>query len=418
MLPEGATSTQEQMTIDERYKYLRLMQPRYFKADRQARSALLDEMEQVTRLHRKSLVRLPGSDLTRKPRRKQRSRTYGPEVDDASRVIAESMDYICAERLTPNLVWLAEHLAAHDELRITPQLLTKLDAISISTVGRSLSRIRQDEPRLPRKGPESANRVARQIPTTRIAWNETQPGRLEVDLVHHCGTSTDGEYAHTLQMVDVATGWSERVAVLGRSFLVMSDALRYTRQRLPFPILELHTDDGAEFLNRHLLRFWKDDVPHLDLSRSRPYCKNDDRFVEQKNDTLVRAYFGTDRLDSVAQVLATNELYEEMWLYYNFFQPVMRLADKVVVSENGRTTRVKRVFDDARTPFDRLCATHAIPPHQRATLQAWRQEINPRALRRKIYAAIQQLFELPGAVPGQTENVYDTLFFPEAYDLD
>ncbi len=157
-------STQEQMTIDERYKYLRLMQRRYFKADRQARGALLDKMEQVTGLHRKSLVRLLGSDLTRKPRCKQRGRTYGPEVDDALRVIAESMDHLCAERPTPNLVWLAKHLAAHDELVTIPELLAKLEALSISAVGR----IRQDEPRLPRKGPESANRVARQIPMTRI----------------------------------------------------------------------------------------------------------------------------------------------------------------------------------------------------------------------------------------------------------
>ncbi len=235
--------------------------------------------------------------------------------------------------------------------------------------------------------------------------------------MHHCGRSTEGEHAHTLQMIDVATDQSERVAVLGRSYLVMRDTFRYTRQCLPFPILELHTDNGAEFLNQHLLRFWQDDIPHLALSRSRPYCKNDNRFVEQKNDTLVCAYFGNDRLDAVAQVLAMNEIYEQMRLYYNLFQPVMRLADKVVVSENGRITRVKRVFDDARSPFDRLCATNAIPPDQRAALEAWRQAINPRALRRKIYAAIQQLFKLPGVVPGQTENVYDTLLLPEAYDL-
>ena len=411
-------STQEQMSIDERYKYLRLMQSRYLKADRPTRSALLDEMEQVTGLHRKSLIRLLGGDLTRQPRRKQRSRTYGPEVDDALRVIAESMDYICAERLTPNLVWLAQHLAAHGELRITAGLLTQLDEISVSTVGRILRRLQQDEPRLPRKGPESANRVARQIPMTRIPWNEAQPGHLEVDLVHHGGPSAQGEYVHTLQMIDVATGWSERVAVLGRSYLVLSDAFRYIRQRLPFAMLELHSDNGTEFLNQHLLRFWKEEVPEISLTRSRPYQKNDNRFVEQKNDTLVRAYFGHDRLDSVAQVLAMNQIYEQMWLYYNFFQPVMRLADKVVVAENGRPTRVKRVFDDARTPFDRLCATDAIPPDQRAILTAWRQEINPRALRREIYAAIQQLFQLPGAVPGQSENVYDSLFFPEAYALD
>jgi len=113
-----------------------------------------------------------------------------------------------------------------------------------------------------------------------------------------------------------------------------------------------------------------------------------------------------------------NQIYEQMWLYYNFFQPVMRLADKVIVAENGRTTRVKRVFDDARTPFDRLCATDAIPPDQRAVLEAWRQEINPRTLRRNIDAAIQELFQLPGAVPGQSENGYDSLFFPEDYALD
>lgn len=358
-------------------------------------------MEQITQLHRKSLIRLLGGDLTRKKRRKQRSRTYGAEVDDALRVIAESMDYICAERLTPNLVWLAEQLAAHDELRTTPELLAQLDAISISTVGRILRRIRQDEPRLPRKGPQSANRVAREIPMTRIAWNETQPGRMEIDLVHHCGPSTEGEYVHTLQMLDVATGWSERVAVLGRSYLVMQDAFRYIRRRIPFVLLELHSDNGSEFLNQHIVRFWQDEVSHLDLSRSRPYCKNDNRFVEQKNDTLVRAYFGTDRLDSVAQVLAMNAIYEDMGPYYNLFQPVMRLADKVVVAEDGGPTRVKRVFDEARTPFDRLCATDAISAERRAELEAVRQQTNPRALRRQIYDAIQGLFDLTrGRSPG------------------
>jgi len=117
----------------------------------------------------------------------------------------------------------------------------------------------------------SANRVARQIPMTRIPWNEAQPGHLEIDLVHHCGPNAQGEYVHTLQMIDVATGWSERVAVLGRSYLVMSDAFRYIRQRLPFAMLELHSDNGTEFLNQHLLRFWKEEVPELYLTRSRPY---------------------------------------------------------------------------------------------------------------------------------------------------
>ena len=146
-------SIEDRMTIDERRKYLRKMQERYLQANRKERSHLLDEMETVTELHRKSLIRLMKSSLVRQPRRRQRSRTYGPEVDDALRVITESTDHICAERLTPNLSWLAKHLAAHEELTLTPQLLEQLDGISVSTVARILTRLRQDEPRLPRRGP-------------------------------------------------------------------------------------------------------------------------------------------------------------------------------------------------------------------------------------------------------------------------
>ena len=206
-------STEEQMTIDERYKYLRRMQPRYRQASRSAREGLLDEMEQVTALHRKSLTRLMNGSLERKVRTTPRSRTYGPEVDDALRVITRSFDYICAERLTPNLVWMTTHLATHGELVAPASLLAQLGQISVSTVGRIVARIRQDEPRLPRKGPESANRLTRDIPMLRIPWDEQAPGHFEVDPVHHCGASSAGEYVHTLQMIDVATGWSERVAV-------------------------------------------------------------------------------------------------------------------------------------------------------------------------------------------------------------
>lgn len=145
-------SKEEKMTIDERRKYLRKMQKRYRKANRKEKGQLLDEMEQVVELRRKYLIALMKGDLKRKRRSKQRGRTYGPEVDDALRVMHESFDYICAERLTPNLVWMAKHLAQHGEMEVTEALLEKLGRISVSTVGRSLGRIRQDEPRLPRQG--------------------------------------------------------------------------------------------------------------------------------------------------------------------------------------------------------------------------------------------------------------------------
>jgi hypothetical protein len=402
-------SIEDKMTIDERRKYLRKMQERYLQASRKERGQLLDEMEAVTELHRKSLIRLMKGSLARQPRRRQRSRSYGPEVDDALRVIAESTDYICAERLTPNLVWLATHLAAHGELTVSAQLLEQLGRISVSTVERILTRLRQDKPRLPRRGPKRTNNLLRDVPMKRIPWQEQEPGHFEVDLVHHCGPSASGEYVHTIQMIDVATAWSERIAVLGRSYLVMEDGFSRILARLPFSVQELHPDNGSEFFNNHMLRFWHGLKPKPQLSRSRPYHKNDNRFVEQKNATLVRAYLGYDRLDTVAQTLAVNQLYDKMWVYYNLFQPVMRLSEKTSIREEAQPSRIKRRFDEAATPFDRLCATKAISPEQKERLEALRDQTNPRQLRQQIYDLIDYIASLPGAVLGVTEDVHRTL---------
>jgi hypothetical protein len=402
-------SIEDRMTIDERRKYLRTMQKRYVQADRKEKGQLLDEMQAVTEQHRKSLIRSMNGRLERQPRRRQRGRTYGPEVDDALRVVAESLDYICPERLTPNLPWLTEHLAAHGELAASPQLLAQLERMSVSTVGRILTRVRQDEFRLPRPGPRRSSYLTRDVPMKRIPWHEQVPGHFEVDLVHHCGPSASAEYVCTLQMVDVATAWSERVAVLGRSYLVMQDGFRRILVRLPFPVCEIHPDNGSEFFNHHMRRFWNAFDAEIQLSRSRPYQKNDNRFVEQKNSTLVRAYLGYDRLDTVAQTLAANQLYDKMWLYYNLFQPVMRLTEKTWVRKEGQPSGLKRRYDEARTPFDRLCETTAISQKQRECLQALRDQTNPRQLRREIYDLIDSLFSLPGAAQGVTEDVRLTL---------
>jgi hypothetical protein len=381
------------------------------KANRKERSQLLDEMEAVTELHRKSLVRLINGDLERVPRRRQRDRAYGPDVDDALRVIAESVDYICPERLTPNLTWLAEHLARHRELELSPSLLMSLDRISVSTVQRTMARIRQDQPRLPRKRPRAVNSVTRDVPMRRIPWYEQQPGRFEIDLVHQCGPTASGEYICTIQMIDVATGWSERRAILGRSFLVVRDAFLCILSRLPFPVLEIHPDNGSEFFNHHMRAFWKDTLGSFELSRSRPHRKNDNRFVEQKNSTLVRAYLGYERLDTVDQTIALNNTYDKMWLYYNFFQPVMRLKEKILVPQQGQPMSVRRRYDQARTPFDRLCATTAIPEDRKRQLIVLRERTNPRQLRTEIQDLITELFALPNAEPGSTQNVYHTLTY-------
>jgi hypothetical protein len=402
----------DKMTIDERRKYLRIMQKRYTRASHRDRSLLLDEMEHVTALDRKTLLRAMRADLERRPRRKERGRKYGAQVDDTLRIIAETLDYIAAERLTPNLVWMANHLAKHGELQVSAELLEQLEHINVSTVRRILQRLGQDQPRLPRpKGPRTRTAL-HEIPMKRIPWDEPMPGHFETDLVHHCGPSTTGDYVHTLQMIDVKTGWSERVAILGRSYRVMEDAFRHILKRLPFPVLEIHPDNGSEFFSAHLLRFWKDAIQGLELSRSHPFRKNDNRFVEQKNDTLVRAYLGHDRLDSVAQTKALNTLYEKLWLFYNLFQPVMRLQEKTFVRVEGQPTQVKRRFDVARTPFERLCATKTLTPERERQLCDLRDQTNPRHLRQEILALRDCIFELPNAIPGISEHVFDTLTEP------
>jgi len=409
---EGTMPTQDKMTIDERLKYLRIQHPRYQKAKRQERTRLLDEMERVIGLDRKTIIRHMGhkrKDLVRKPRRKQRGRTYGHEVDDALRVILDSYGYLCAERLTPNLVWMATHLARHGEMTVSDALLGKLASISISSVQRILNRIGQDVPRLPRKAPRPANLASRDVPMKRIPWDEQEPGHFETDLVHHSGPSASGEYIHTLQMIDVATGWSERVALLGRSYVAMRGAFTTILDRVPFPVLEVHPDNGVEFFNAHLRHFWGQAAAHIQLSRSHPYKKNDNRFVEQKNKTLVRSYLGYDRFDSVAQVRAINELYEKLWLYDNFFQPVLRLKEKMYIPSEGGHSRVNRKFAQAKTPFDRLCDTQVVPQEVLEQLRRLRDQTNPRQLRQEIHDLLAYLFALPCTAPDTVADVYETL---------
>jgi len=193
----------------------------------------------------------------------------------------------------------------------------------------------------------------------------------------------------------VATGWSERVAVMGRGQSAMEVGFRRIVERLPFPIRELHPDNGSEFFNQHLVRFWKDKVVGVHLSRSRPYQKNDNRMVEQKNDTLVRQYVGHQRLDSPEQVAALNALYEQMWLYYNLFQPVLHLCEKTVVDG-----KVHRKWDQAKTPYERLLTSKMLGPEQQVRLQHLYEQTNPLALRQEIYQHLTGLWDMPSAESG------------------
>jgi hypothetical protein len=152
-------------------------------------------------------------------------------------VVWESLDYVCAERLTPALLYTAQQLARWEELALTPEVEAALGAISRATVQRLLRRFQQDTPKLPRRKPQPPNHLSREVPMGRLSWETEVPGSFETDLVHHCGSVAAGEYIHTLQLVDIATGWSERVAVMGRGQEAMVRGFRRVQERLPFPII-------------------------------------------------------------------------------------------------------------------------------------------------------------------------------------
>jgi hypothetical protein len=188
--------------------------------------------------------------------------------------------------------------------------------------------------------------------------------------------SSHGEYVHTLQMIDVASGWSERVALLGRSYRVMEAGFRRILARLPFPILGLHPDNGSEFFNQHMARFWAA-YPEIEISRSRPYHKNDNRFVEQKNSSLVRYYVGDIRLDTVAQTQALERLYQQLWLFNNCFQPSLRLSSKETLpATDDHPGRIRRSYT-ARTPWQRICEADVLDPEQHDLLQAAHRHHQP-----------------------------------------
>ncbi|HQH37484.1 MAG TPA: integrase [Anaerolineae bacterium] len=403
------------MSIDERYQYLSRMQSRYQQADRETKQKLLNEMVAYTGLHRKSVIRRLGGSLERQVRCREREKSYPAEVDTALVVIWESLDYICPLRLQPQLVSTGRLLAKHGELTWSPELEAQLAQISVSSIERHLP----PRPPAQRRRPPAAspNRQQQAIPAYRIPRDIAAPGHFEIDLVHHCGVSTQGEYVYTVQMVDVATGWSARRAILGRSYVVMADALRYLFAQLPFPVQELHPDNGSEFLNAHLLAFLEREYPATNPSRRRPGCPNDNRLVEEKNGSVVRRWLGDRRLDTVMQTRYLNTIYDQLYLYHNYFIPVLKPIDKVWMPPTSeRQGYMKRIHDTAQTPLDRCGALDnpAYAAQYQAMCQA-RDALNPRQLRRDIEKALDHLFAYPNARPGAVQNVYETLADPDHF---
>jgi IS30 family transposase len=387
----------EAMDVSERYKYLRLLKPHYHQAGRKAKGDLLDEAQRITGLGRKYLsTLLHGTGPYRRRRKRERRRTYDEAVDQVIATVADTLDWICAERMQPVLVETTQRLIDFGEIQVSDEVLGKLRCMSVSSLARSLARVRhlrKDPLPRARRGRRPDTRAERQIPIHVIPADEPEPGHFEVDTVQH--GPPDDPVVYTMQCIDVLTGWSERFAILGKGAGPVWKALKTMIQRCPVPFRELHSDNGPEFVNMALSSCFGRKLVHVSRTRGRKgYC-NDNRFVEQKNGSLVRAYFGHLRLYTHQHVALLNTLYELMGPYYNFFQPVLRQIDRRAVPLPNGTVRIVRHHDIAATPLARLL--RAKPPLSRSVarqLTDQRDTTTPLALKREIHRQLAALYKL------------------------
>lgn len=227
-----------------------------------------------------------------------------------------------------------------------------------------------------------------QIPIRTFAeWNEQQPGFVEIDLVAHDGGLALGDYCQTLDLTDVCSGWTETEAVPNKAQVWVFEALQRIRQRLPFPLLGLDSDNGSEFVNQELLRYCQKE--RLTFTRARPYRKNDNCYVEQKNYSVVRQTVGYQRFDTTAELMVLQQLYATLRLYTNFFQPTMKLKSKERFG-----SRVKKSYHAPQTPYQRLLACAEVTLADKKKLQRQYRLLNPAALKRELDKQRKELFRL------------------------
>jgi hypothetical protein len=361
---------------------------------------LLNEIVAVTGLHRKSAIRLlhraPRSAAT--PSRSGRPLLYGPAVGAPATVLWEAAGYIGAHRLHPFVPELLDRLVRCGELTVAPQVDKLLRQASAATLGRLLAPARAQHP--PRR--LSTTRVGtwlkHEIPIrTFTEWNDARPGFCEVDLVAHCGSSTQGFYLCTLCAVDIATAWIELEAVWGKGQERVGAAIHHVRERLPVPLLGLDSDNGSEFINAGLYEYCQRHAIHF--TRGRAWKKNDSAHVEQKNGAIVRQLIGYDRFASKAAHAQLGRVYQLARLHVNFFQPVQLLVRK---TRDG--ARSRRIYDAARTPYQRLCAAGVLTPDKRHELEAAYLRLNPLQLRRQLEAELRRLWALASPDPQRDGN--------------
>ena len=384
------------LTMKERKAVTAVMVARYRRASKKQKGRMLDELVTLTGYHRWYAVGLlrghgasPDERRGRMNRRvRQRPRVYDAVVLAALRRVWVIMDCICGKRLAAVLPETIAVLERHGELQLDAATRQKLGAISAASIDRLLAAERRRLNVRRRSGTKPGTLLKHQIPVRTFAeWDQTQPGFVEIDLVAHDGGFAQGDYCQTLDVTDVASGWTETQAVINKAQVWVFEALQLIRGRLPFALKGIDSDNGSEFINHHLLRYAQQE--HITFTRGRAWKKNDGCFVEQKNYSVVRRAVGYARYEGSAQLRLLNELYAHLRLYSNFFQPVMKLIGK---ERTG--AKVKKTYDRPRTPYQRLLDSSALSKPAKQHLRSQYAGLNPAELKRNIVRLQSRLLRI------------------------
>ena len=381
------------MDMHSRNQYLKKVRVEYLKTrSKKAKGKLLDEARNRAGMNRKYLIRKlrPHSNLDKiKPRRRRRKEFYDGYVRAALVRCWEIFDYPCGQRLKPMLREEVKRLRQLGELRCSDEVGEKLEAISARTIDEKLRHQKEVEG-LRRKYHRKKHPLLYQKIPIKLSGEQdrTQLGNIQMDLVEHCGQSARGEYINTLSTTDINSGWWEGEAVMGRSQEAVFGGIKQVRGRFPFAFKEIHSDNGTEFINWHLLKYTNKEG--LGFSRSRPNKKNDNCFVEQKNWTHVKKFVGYFRYETTKELEILNDLYRnDLRVYKNFFQPVIKL-----ISKERRGGRVHRKYDDPKTPYQRIMESSGVEVGVKKDLTKIYQALNPAKLKKQIDEKINKLYKI------------------------
>ncbi|MDO8570309.1 MAG: hypothetical protein Q7R97_01870 [Candidatus Daviesbacteria bacterium] len=371
-------------------KYLSQLKIRYKKANKPQRIIILDEFTKTAgydRSHAGKLLRSRYQYVTKVIRRIHR--IYTKEDTETLQQVCELLGWICSKRMLPSLKLAVDELMKAGKISLSKDDRKRIIGISPATIDRLFKRYRKRPKLKGRSYTKPGTLLKNQIPIRTFSeWNENKVGFFEIDLVGHDGSLVKGDFAWTLNFVDVKSAWTEQAAVFNKAQVHVFTGIQRIRTRLPFSVLGLDSDSGAEFINDQLYRYCIQE--QFTFTRGRPGKKNDNPFIEQKNDSIVRNWVGYGRFDTQPQVDILNELYELLRLYTNFFLPVMKLKKKIRIG-----SKIRKVHDKVTTPYRRILRAKDVSTEVKNKLRVQYKTLSLVGLKEKIDMVLKRLKPTP-----------------------